>query len=134
MSFSLHIDNQKKDILMLGKGPTDPLDNTTLTTEKQYSIKFTNHSKKFRLSLHYNGANSYFLVNGIKIIKFKAKDSEIKATTLCLGNVSEDFSIDNMKKTGIHGYVYYFSVDYDAVAVEDILDICKYLIKKHDLA
>ena len=67
------------------------------------------------------------------MIKFKAKDSEIVATSLCLGNVSEDFSTVNMKKTGLYGHVYDFSVDYDASAVDDILDIHEYLIKKNDL-
>ena len=50
------------------------------------------------MSLHYDGANSYFFVNGIEIYKFKAKDSEIVATPLCLGNISKDWSVDNMKK------------------------------------
>ena len=63
-----------------------------------YSINFTEHNKKFCLSLHYNGANSYLFVNGTEIYKFKAKDSEIVATPLCLGNISKDWSVDNMKK------------------------------------
>ena len=54
--------------------------------------------KKFGLSLHYNGANSYLFVNGTEIYKFKAKDSEIVASPLCLGNISIDFSVDIMKK------------------------------------
>ena len=85
------------------------------------------------LSLHYNGAKSYLFVNGTKIIKYKAKDSEINAIPLCLGNVSKDFSVDNMKKTGLNGYVYDFSVDYDAIAVDDILGIHKYLINKNNI-
>ena len=96
-------------------------------------INFTESRKKFCLSLHYNGANNHLFVNGAKIIKFKAKDSEIVATALCLGNISKDFSIDNMKKTGLNGYLYDFSVNYDAIAIDDILDIHKYLIKKHDI-
>ena len=63
-----------------------------------YSINFTVTKKKFYLSLHYNGVNSYLFVNGIEIYKFKAKDSEIVATPLCLGNISKDWSINNMKK------------------------------------
>ena len=69
---------------------------------------------KICLSLHYNGANSYLFVNGAEIYKFKAKDSEIVATPLCLGNISKNFSVNNMKKTGLNGYVYDFSIDYDA--------------------
>ena len=69
-------------------------------------------------------------VNGIEIYKFKAKDSEIVASPLCLGNISKDWSVDNMKKTGFNGYVYDFSVAYDATDVDDILNIHKYLINK----
>ena len=61
---------------------------------------------------------------------YEAKDSEIVATPLSLGNISKDQTIDNMKKTGLNGSVYDFSVDYDAVAVDDILDIHKYSMKK----
>ena len=72
-------------------------------------------------------------VNGIEIIKFKAKDSEIVATPLYLGNISKHFSATNMKKTGLNGYVYDFTVDYDAVSIDDILDIHKYLMKKNNI-
>ena len=92
-----------------------------------YSINFTATKKKFCLSLHYNGAKSYLQ---IEIYKFKAKDAEIVATPLCLVNISKDWSVDNMKKAGISGYVYDFSVDYGATDVDDILDINKYLMKK----
>ena len=68
-----------------------------------------------------------------EIIKFKAEDFEIVATPLCLGDVSIDFSVDNMKKTGLSGYVYDFSVDYDAIVVDDILEIHKYLMKKNNM-
>ena len=69
-------------------------------------------------------------VNSTEIYKFKAKNSEIVATLLCLGNISKDWSVDNMKKTEFNGYVYDFSVDYDATDVDDILGIHKYLMKK----
>ena len=72
------------------------------------------------MSLHYNGASSYLFVNSTEIIKLKAKYSNIIATPLCLGNISKDWSVDNMKDTGLNGYVYYFSVDYDATSVDDI--------------
>ena len=62
------------------------------------------------MNLHYNRENCYLFVNGTEIIKFKAKDSEIVATPLCLANFSKDFSVDNMKKTGLNEYVYDFSV------------------------
>ena len=87
MSSSPHIDNKKKYILILGKGPTQGLEHT-LTAEKLYSINFTKHNTKFCLSLRYNGANSYLIANGMKIIKFKAKYSDIVAYPMCLGNIS----------------------------------------------
>ena len=132
MSSSLHIINKKKDILILGLGSTQGLENT-LTAEKRYSISFTEKNKKICLSLHYNRANSYLFVNGTEIYKFKAKDSKIVARPLCLGNISKDWSTDNMKKTGFNGYVYDFSVDYDATDVDDIVDIHKYLMKKNNI-
>ena len=98
-----------------------------------YSINFTVTRKKFCLSLHYNGTNSYLFVNDTEIYKFKAKDSEIAASLLCLGNISKDWSVDNMKKTGFNGYVYDFSVDYYSADVDDIKDIHKYLMKKSDI-
>ena len=133
MNSSIHVDNKKKDILILGKGPTQGLGEYSLTAEKMYSINFMVIKKKFCLSLHYNEANSYLFVNGTEIYKFKAKDSEIVASPLCLGNISKDWSTDNMKKTGFNGYVYDFSVDYDATSVDDIKDIHKYLMKKNDI-
>ena len=62
--------------------------------------------------MHYNEADSCLFVNGKKIVKFKAKDSEIVASPVCLGNISKDWSAENMKKTGLNGYVYEFNVDY----------------------
>ena len=72
---------RKKDRLGFEKGPTQGLEHT-LTAEKMYSINFTVTKKKFCLSLHYNGANSYLFVNGTEIYKFKGKDSEIVASPL----------------------------------------------------
>ena len=98
-----------------------------------YSINITVTKNKFCLSLHYNGANSYLFVNDTEIYKFIAKDSDIVATPVCLGNISKDWSVDNMKKTGFNGYVYDFSVDYDTVAADNILNIHKYLMKKNNI-
>ena len=61
----------------------------------------------------------------------KAIGSEIAVYLLCLGNISKDWSVDNMKKTELNGYVYGFSVDCNAIAVADTLDIHKYLMKKN---
>ena len=130
MSSSSKIDNRKKDILILGKEPTQGLEHI-LSAEKLYSINFTKKNTKFCLNLHYNGANSYLFVNGTEIIKFKAKDSDILAYSICLGNISKDWSQDNMKKTGFNGYNYDFSTDYNAIAVSDIQNIHNYLMKKN---
>ena len=72
-------------------------------------------------------------VNGTEIYKFKVKDSEIVATPLCLGNISKNWSVDNMKKTEFNGYVYDFSVYYNVTDVDDIKDIHKYLMKTNDI-
>ena len=130
MSSSAHIDNEKKDILVLRKRPTQGLEHI-LTAQKMYSINFTVTKERFCLSVHYNGANSYSFVDGTEIYKFKAKDSEIVPRTLCLGNISKDWSVDNMKKTGFVGYVHHFSVDYDDIEVDTIKDIHKYLMRKN---
>ena len=68
-----------------------------------------------------------------KMYSIKEKDSEIVATPLFLGNISKDWIVDKMKKTEFNGYVYDFSVDYDAIAVDDILDVHDYLMKKNDI-
>ena len=132
MSSSTKIDDRKKDILIPGSSPTQGLDHT-LMAEKLYSIDFTENNKKNCLSLYNNGASSYLFVNATEIYKFKGKDSEIVPTPLCLEKISKDFSVDNMKKTGLNEHVYDFRVDYDAIAVYDVLDIQKYLTIKNNL-
>ena len=97
MSISVHANNRTKNILVLGKDFIQGLDNTTIYAEKLYSMSFTKTNIKFCLSLHYNGANSHIFVNGTEIHKVKAKDCDIVVTPLCLGNISKDFSVDNMK-------------------------------------
>ena len=51
---------------------------------------FTAAEKKFVLSLHYNGDNSYLFVNGTQELKFKTKDDQIFKQKLCVGNISDD--------------------------------------------
>ena len=87
--------------------------------------------KKFCLSLHCNGDNSCLFANVTEIIKVKV--SEIVANPLCLGNISEDFFSSNIKETGLYGSLSDFSVNYRVTAVDDILDIHKYLMKKNDI-
>ena len=124
---------RKKDILGLGIGPTQRLDGTTLSAEAQYSINFSRSNTKFCLSSDYNGSNSFLFVNATKIYQFKAKDSETEKYPLCLGNISVDFSANNMINTRLNRSVYDFSVDYRAFDTSNIIDIHKYLMKKHDI-
>ena len=101
LNSSVHIDNKGKDIFILGEGPTQGLDDTTLTAEAKYPINFTQSGKRFLLSLHYNGSNSFLFCNAIKVYQFRAKDSEIKDYT-------KYFTINNMTKTGLKGVVIFF--------------------------
>ena len=116
--------------IILGDRITQGLDNTTLTAEKMYSINFTVTKLNFCLTLHYIGANSYLFGNGTEIIKFKAKDSELVVNPFCFRNISEDLPVENMKKNGLYGSVFDFSVNYRTIAVEAIFTIHKYLMKK----
>ena len=129
MSSSVHIDNKNKDFLILGEGPTQGLDDTTLTTEAKFTINSTQPRKTFILSLHYNGSNSFLFVNATKIYHVKAKEFEIKDYALCLGNISKDFKIDIMKRTGLKRSVKFFSVDFNSIDTNNILDIHRYLMK-----
>ena len=88
----------KKDILILGEGLKQRLDDTTLTAEAQNSINYSRSNRKICSNLPYNGRNSFLFVNFTKVYQFKAKDSEIKQYPLCLGNISGDFWANNMKK------------------------------------
>ena len=83
--------------------------------------------------MHYNGEDSDLFTNGKKIIKLKAKDSEINPYEMGLGNISKDWSVDNIKKTSPKGFVYDFSVNYEAIEVSDILDVHKYLMEKNGI-
>ena len=127
MSSSVHVDNDGKDILILGEGPTQGLDDTTLTAKAKYPISFTQSGKRFVLSLHYNGSNSFLFVNAIKVYQFNAKNSKIIDYALCIGNISKDFTINNLKKTGLKGVIKFFSVNFNSINTNDIH---KYLMKK----
>ena len=98
MSSSVHVDNKNKDILIVGEGPTQGYDDTTSTGEGKYPTNFTQLGKRFVVSLHYNGSNSFLFVNATKIYQFIVKDSDIKDYTLCLGNILKDSTSKNVKK------------------------------------
>ena len=111
-----------------------------MTAGKEHAIHFAEQHKKFCLSFRYNGVNSYLFGNGVEIYKIKAKDSVINGASLCLGNVSKNFSVDNSKNIGLYGDVYYFTVNYDAniyvtniFRYSDFSNIQKYLMKKCNL-
>ena len=92
------IDNKGKHIFIFGERSIQGLDDITLTAEAKYSINFTQLRKRLVLSLYYSGSNSFLFVNARKIYKFKEKYSKIKDNTLCLGNISKDFTINDMEK------------------------------------
>ena len=128
MISSEHIDNKNEDVLILGEGPIQELDYTTLTAEAKYPINFTEPRKRFVLCLNYNGTNRFFFVNATKIYQLKAKDFEIKDYTLFLGNILKDFTIDNVKKARLKESVNFFSVDFNPIDTNDFLDIHKHSI------
>ena len=120
----VHIDNRNKKILVLGERSTKGWKGATITAEAKYPTNFTESEKRFVLSLHWNGGNSFLFVNSEKIYQFKAKNSWIKQYPLCLGNISKDFTLDNMKKKpGLKGNVEAFSIDYDPINNSDIKNI-----------
>ena len=82
ISSSIHVDNKGKDILIFCKGPTQGLDDTTLTAEAKNPIDFTQPRKIFVLSLQYNGSNSFLSVNATKVYQFKAKNSDKRLCTV----------------------------------------------------
>ena len=108
MSSSVDIKNKEKDILILGKGPTQGIENTTLTAEAIYPINFAKPNKRFVLRLYYNRSNNVLFFNPKRVYKFKAIDSEIKNYALCLGNFSKEFTISNMKKTRLKEIVIFY--------------------------
>ena len=105
----------KKDISVLGEDSNQGLEGTRITAEAKYPVNFRRPGRRFVLSLHYNGSNSFLFVNTVKLYQVKVKDSE--PFPLCLGNILKDFTIDSLKKkkekkTLLKGYVLVFSVDY----------------------
>ena len=125
MSSSVHVDNKNNDILILGEGRTQGLDDTTSTAEAKYPIMFTKPNKRFVISLYHNGINSFSFVNATKIYQFKAKNYEMKDHTLYLGNISKTFTINNIKNTELGGVTNFFPVDFNPIDNNAFLDIHK---------
>ena len=119
----------KKNILVLCENSVG-LNNTTIQTESALKTNCTVVNQKFVLSLHYNGDDSYLYVNGTQQYKFKTKDSETKPNNLCLGNITDQFSLTDTSKGGFSGQISYYSVDYQSARKGKIQDIHTYLMKK----
>ena len=100
----------KVTLLVLGEGPTQGLDDTTITVRTECFINFSVSRKNFCLSLYYEEAIDFYLLTSQKYIISK-QDSETTLYSLCSGNISKDFSVNNRKKTRLNGYVYNFSID-----------------------
>ena len=127
----VHATNKTNNIYVMGDLFVQDINDATLYAEKVYSQNFTAVNKK--LSLHYNGDNSYLFVNGKEELKFKAKDDQIVKEILCLGDISHDWTAANAKKTGLWGEIYDFAVDYTNASVNDIYNVHRYLMKKHNI-
>ena len=133
-SNSGHSTNKTQNIYVLGKDFVQGINNTTIYAEKIYKTNFTEQSKKFVLSLHYNGDNSYLLVNGSQELKYKSSVDYLDRNLLCVGNISSDWSLINGRKTGLYGNVYEFAIDHVSLSgVKTIYDIHRYLMKKHNI-
>ena len=100
----VHSNNKANNIFIMGDGFVQGINDTTLYAEKIYSKNFSAVNEKFVLSLHYNGDNSYLFVKGKQELKFKAKHEQIVREKLCLGNISNDWTVANAEKTGLVVY------------------------------
>ena len=130
----VHANNKANNINVMGGLFVQGINDTALYAEKIYCQNFTAVNKKFVLSLHYNGDNSYLFVNGKQELKFKAKDDQIVKEILCLGNISDDWTTANAEKTGLWGEIYNFAVDYAKTNIGDIYNVHRYLMKKLDVS
>ena len=111
----LHFNNKANNIFLMGRGPVQEIDDTTLYAEKVYGQNFIHPNKKFVLSLHYNDDNSYLFVNGKQELKLKCKTDQLVKEKLCIGNLSNNWSPMEAQKTGLYGNIYDFVVDYKAI-------------------
>ena len=135
MSFSVHKTNRTNHIYLMGTGLTQGIHDTMIYAEKNFHRNFTDPGKKFVLSLHYSGDDSYLFVNGRQELKFKAKHDQITNEKLCLGNLSVQWTTSESEKTGLYGSIYDFVVDYKAInGVKPIYDIHRYLMTKHNVS
>ena len=134
-SNSVHTTNQTQNILILGHGLTQKVNNTTIYAEKMYSPNFSAENKTFCLSLHYNGDNSYLFVNGKEVTKFKATDFKSKANQLASGSISTsaNLSTSDIEDSKLYGNVYDVSLNYSSISNDKIYDIHGYLMRKNGI-
>ena len=109
----VHTNNKVNNIYVMGHLFVQGINNTTLYADKVYSQNFTQQSKKFVLNLHYNGDDSYFFINGKQELKIKCKTEHLVKEKLCLGNLSDEWTTSGSEKTGLHGNIYDFVVDFE---------------------
>ena len=134
MTFSVHATNRANHIYLMSTGLTQGINDTTIYAEKSFYRNFTDFGKKFVLSLHYNGDNSYLFVNGRQELKFKPKTDQLVREKLCIGNLSDQWTTSESEKTGTYGKSYDFVVDYEQISdVKTIYDMHRYLIIKHNI-
>ena len=130
----IHSNNKTNNIYIMGDGFVQGIADTTLYAEKTYSQNFTQPSKKFILSLHYNGDDSYLFVNGRQELKFKAKTDQLVKRKLCIGNLSDRWTASESEKTGLYGNIYDFVVDYKSInGVKRIYHMHRCLMTKHNI-
>ena len=130
-----HANNKANNIYVMGDLFEQGINDTTLYAEKVYSQNFTQPSKKFVLSLHYNGDDNYLFVNGKQELKFKCKTENLVKEKLCIGNFSDQWTASESEKTGLYGNIYDFVVDYKSInGVKPIYDMHRYLMTKHSIS
>ena len=135
MSFSVHNTNRANHIYLMGTGLTQGVNDTTIYAEKNVYRNFTDPVKKFVLSLHYNGDDSYLFVNGRQELKFKCKTDQLVKEKLCIRNLSDQWITSESEKTGLCGSIYDLVVDYEQiVGGKTIYDMHRYLMTKHSIS
>ena len=127
----VHANNKVDNIYVMGDFIVQGINDTTLHAKKTYSQNVTQSSKKFVLSLHCNGDDSYLFVNGKQELKFKAKTDQLVKEKLCIGNLSDQWTANESENTGLYGNIYDFVVDYQSInGVKPIYDMHRYLMTK----
>ena len=119
----------------MGTGLTQGINDTTIYGEKNFYRNWTDFGKKFMLSLHYNGNDSYLFVNGRQELKFKAKTDQLVKEKLYIGNLSDQWTTSESVKAGLYGKIYDFVVDYEQISgVKATYDMHRYLMTKHNIS